>query len=126
MKKIRIEISKLPEDEEIAQITRGRSGGGAVSNQLNMSVVDLSDEQRQEMGIDTGGILVQDVDAGPAQKAGIRKGDVVLLLNNTTVKDVKHFAELVEGLPEGKSIPILIQRQGNPIFLAFRISGEKD
>ena len=126
-KTLKIKISKLPEDEQLAQSGSaggGQGGGASASNPLNIAVVNLDDDQRKEMGIDNGGVLVQEVDDGPASKAGIRNGDVIILMNNTKVKNVKNFNELVKGLPSGKSIPILIQRQGNPIFLAFRLSGK--
>lgn len=126
MKTIKIKISKLPEDEQLAKARVGGQDGGTSSNPLNISVVNLDDDQRKELGVEKGGVMVQNIDEGPARKAGMRNGDVIVLLNNTKVKDVKHFDELVKGLPDGKSIPILIQRQGNPIFLAFRLSGEGD
>ena len=124
MKTIKIKISKLPEEKELAQAAGGGQGGGSTANPLNISVVDLDDAQRKEFAIDNGAVMVQEVDEGPGRKAGMRTGDVIILLNNTRVKNIKHFDELAQGLPTGKSIPILIQRQGNPIFLAFRLSGE--
>jgi serine protease Do len=51
----------------------------------------------------------------------VRNGDVMLLLNNLKIKDAKHFKELVNTLPKNKSVPILIQRKGGPIFLALRL-----
>jgi len=48
---------------------------------------------------------------------------VLLLLNNQQVQDVEQFEKLVKDLPKDKSIPILIQRQGNPIFLALKLNG---
>ncbi len=45
----------------------------------------------------------------------------MLLLNNIKIKNAKHFEELVNQLPKDKSVPVLIQRRGGPIFLALRI-----
>ena len=61
----------------------------------------------------------------PAKQAGIRKGDVILLLNNVKVKDADHFKTLVASLPAGKSVPILVQRRGGPIFLAMKLAEEE-
>ena len=61
------------------------------------------------------------VQAGPARKAGVRRGDVILMLNNVEVTDAKQFRELVENLPAGKSVPLLVQRRGGPVFLALKI-----
>ena len=125
-KMLKIKISKLPEDEALAQAGGDGGKGGAIipSNPLSVTVADLDDNQRRDLGIDKGGVMVQDVDDGPASKAGIRNGDVILLLNNTKVISVDQFDELMKGLPAGKSIPVLVQRQGQPLFLALRLSEE--
>ena len=46
---------------------------------------------------------------------------MILMVNNIRVKDSSHFKELVADLPGGKAVPILVQRQGNPLFLALKV-----
>ena len=70
-------------------------------------------------------MLVEKVQPGPAASAGVREGDVILLINNTKIESVAQFNEFMDGLPAGKSIPMLVQRRGNPIFLAFRLGDEE-
>ena len=60
--------------------------------------------------------------AASAASAGVRAGDVILQINNTKVTSAGQFRKLVEGLPAEKSVPMLVQRGGNPIFLAFRLA----
>lgn len=118
-KTIQVKISELPTDDEVVA-KNGIDKAEPDSNSLNVIAKDLSKEQKEEFEIDHG-VLVEDIHAGPAQKAGIRQGDVILLINNIKVKNVFHFNELIKGLPKGRSIPVLIQRQGGPIFLALKI-----
>ena len=120
-KTLTVNIAELPEEDEL----RIASGGGAnsiQSNTLNISVKDLTKEQRKELQIEDHGVLVDSVADGPAKKAGIRSGDVLLLINNIKVKDAEHFDEIAGKLPKDKSIPILIQRRGGPIFLALKLT----
>lgn len=112
-------IAELPEEDEIKLAARGDKGG-AKADKLGLSVTDLTDEMREKHEVKENGVLVEDVVSGPASRAGVRKGDVILMLNNTKVKDSAHFAELSKGLPAGKAVSVLIQRQGNPIFLALK------
>lgn len=123
--KLQITIAKLPDENEIS-ITSGGRQKGAEPNLLNMIVKELTEQQRKELEIEKHGILVQKVGIGPASRAGVRNGDVLLLMNNIKVRDVKHFQELVSQLPQDKSIPILIQRRGGPIFLALKLSDSED
>ena len=112
-------IAELPEEDEIKLAASGENGG-AEANKLGLSVTDLTDELRKKHQIEENGVLVEEVSPGPASRAGVRKGDVILMLNNTKVKDSAHFAELSKDLPTGKAVSVLIQRQGNPIFLALK------
>ncbi|MDX1513132.1 MAG: DegQ family serine endoprotease [Gammaproteobacteria bacterium] len=114
-----VEIAELPEEEEI-KLAAGGDPGAAKADKLGLSVTDLTDELRKKHEVKENGVLVEDVSPGPASRAGVRKGDVILMLNNTKVKDSAHFAELSKDLPEGKAVSVLIQRQGNPVFLALK------
>lgn len=115
---LRVTIAELPAEDKLA------GGGGALeSNVLGITVSNPTAEQKKALELEDYGVLIQGVGDGPAQKAGVRQGDVLLLLNNQQVQDVEQFEKLVKDLPKDKSIPILIQRQGNPIFLALKLNG---
>jgi len=114
-------IAELPADDEIRVASSGKDST-VKSNALNIAVKDLTQEQKKELEMEDHGVLVDAVSEGPAQKAGVRKGDVILLINNIKVKDARHFDEMVENLPKDKSIPILLQRRGGPIFIALKMS----
>jgi serine protease Do len=118
---LKIVVAELPTEEQVA------AGGGGTppgtQNSLQVIVRDLTQEERQQLE-QSDGVLVERVLPGPAASAGVRDGDVILLINNTKVESVAQFNELMSGLPAGKSIPMLVQRRGNPIFLAFRLGDE--
>ena len=66
-----------------------------------------------------GYLLVEDV-AGPAAQAGVRPGDVILGVNG---KSVKSMAEFRNATASGsKTVAILLERDGNQLFLPIRIS----
>ena len=120
---LNVTIAQLPDDGE----TPGGSQGSAPqqkSNALGITVKDLNDEQKKAQELEHG-VIITDVGDGPAQAAGIRNGDLLMMLNSVKIKNVKHFEEILAGLPENRSIPVLIQRGGNPIFLALKIAAEE-
>lgn len=121
--KMTVVIAELPAEDEMKKAAGPAKAEPRATNALNMSVTDLNDQQRQELQIDDQGVLVDSVTEGPAQKAGIRAGDVLLLLNNIKITSAKQFDQVVKSLPKNKSIPVLIQRRGGPMFLALKISG---
>ena len=75
---------------------------------LGLAVQELTPEQRKELDI-KGGVLVGGVD-GPAARAGLRQGDVVIAVNGEQIESVQQFKTLVDKAPEGKPLALLIQR----------------
>ena len=118
-KTLKVKIGELPAEEELAQ--RDIKPGKAKTDRLGMTVKNLTSEQRSQLGIKDRGVLVSHVEKGAAYSAGIRRGDVILMINNQDVKNSKQFRKLVKELPVGKSLPVLIQRRKSPIFLAMKI-----
>ena len=118
---LQVRISELPSDENMAESSEKPEK--SADNILNMAVSNLSNDQKSDFGIDDHGVLIDDIGSGPAEAAGIRSGDVLLLLNNIKVKNAGHFQKIVAALPKGKLIPVLIQRRGGPVFLALRLDG---
>jgi serine protease Do len=93
------------------------------SKLLGLSVGELTDEQRESLGLDSakGGVLVRQVVSGPAKSAGLREGDVILLVDGEKVQGVDDFEARLKSLPQGRSVAILVHRNGGPLFLALRI-----
>lgn len=123
MKTLEIQLGELPETE-VAMAPAVGKPSTVESNRIGLIVSELTGDVRQQLEVKENGVLVNEVNAGAAQKAGVRRGDVVLMINNVDIKDVKHFNQVVEALPENKSVPMLVQRRGGPVFLALKLAKE--
>ena len=64
---------------------------------------------------------MESVESGPAERAGVRGGDVILMLDNQSIESASHFRELLEGLQGGRSVAALVQRGDGRMFFAIRI-----
>jgi len=118
---IQVAIKELPEDEDKQVV--GSADPNLISNdRLGLSVRDLTPQQRKELQLKDQGILVEKVEDGPAQEGGILTSDIILMMNNVKIENSRQFKELANDLPPEKSIPLLIQRRGNPLFLALKIA----
>jgi serine protease Do len=115
---LNVVIAQLPSEKELALSDKPAP---AVANKIGLVVEDLTNEQRQRLDVKDGGVFVKDVNDGPALDAGIRRGDVILKIDNKDVKDAKQFRSIVKNLPKDRSLPVLIQRRQSPIFLALKI-----
>ena len=103
---------------------RSLTPGESNPNRLDIIVSNPTVAQRKSLDLEDYGVIVSSVSNGPGSQAGIRQGDVILLINNEKIKNIQKFDKVLSSLPKDKSIPVLIQRQGDPIFLAFRLKDE--
>jgi putative serine protease PepD len=66
-----------------------------------------------QVGNGDGGALITDVVAGgPAEKAGLRKGDLVTKIGSRTVNDSKALVGAIQAGKSGDQLPITIVRNG--------------
>lgn len=111
-------VGQVPGSDEVTATTGKRPSTDAST--LNLEVRDLTAEEKAQLQI-SGGVVVTNVMAGPAAAAGIRAGDVISTVNNERVNSVGDLRTIVGKLPNDKSIPVLIIRNGNPAFVVMRI-----
>jgi serine protease Do len=90
---------------------------------LGLKVRALNAKQHQTLGLGKGGLRVLEVLSGPAKDAGVRKGDVLKMINNEKILTVEQFKTIIEGLPKNEFVSILVQRREQPKFLALKVPG---
>ncbi len=104
------------------QISQNNDSGEASANLVGLTVGPLPQAAQERFDVEAG-VQVTAV-SGPAAAAGIQPGDIITLLNNRQVANVDQFTEIVESLPRGRSIAVLVVRGGNATFIPLRVPGE--
>ncbi|MEE4300937.1 MAG: DegQ family serine endoprotease [Pseudomonadales bacterium] len=119
--RIEVRVGELAEGgPQVAGAGPQRSTG----NVLGLAVRELPAAARERLDVD-GGVQVERVGEGsPAASAGLRPGDVITRLNNVAIDSVATFGGVVEELPRGRSIPVLVIRGGVATFIPLRIPDE--
>ena len=122
-REVSVVVGEMPDEARTAQRTpRGKPGAKPPAesvSRLGMTLSEPTAEQRKELKI-AGGILVEEA-TGPAAKAGIRRGDIVLAVNNQDVKSLEQFTQLMGQFEKGKIVAMLVRRGGNALYIPFRI-----
>ena len=88
------------------------------AERLGLSMLDLSPDQRKELEV-AGGVLVDEAH-GPAAKAGLQKGDVILSVNNVEIKSTDGFTQALSHLDPKKAVALLIRRGGSAEFVSVK------
>jgi serine protease Do len=74
----------------------------------------------------TGALVAGVQKEGPAAKAGIQRGDVIIKFNDATVHDEHELPELVARTPLGHKVPIELIRGGKRMTIDATIAELKD
>ena len=88
---------------------------------LGINIQNLTDDTAKAMELkDTAGVLVSNVKAGSAaDKAGIKRGDVIMEINRQAVATVESVQSALEKSGD-RPILLLVSRRGTTSFLTVR------
>lgn len=82
--------------------------------QLGIAVQPLTQELATGLGLkDTKGVLIADLSAGsPADRAGLRRGDVIRAINGQEVNDPNSLRNRISSMQPGSEVTLTILRNG--------------
>jgi Do/DeqQ family serine protease len=103
---------------ETGEVTRGW---------LGVSIQPMTPELAESFGLDhVSGALVNQVLAGsPAEKAGVKRGDVLLTYDGKPVRGVRELQLLVANTPAGSKVELIVLRQGKRLTLPVAIAAQQ-
>jgi serine protease Do len=93
------------------------ASGEVQPGQLGLGLRPLTREERKQAGVEQG-MVIENV-AGPAARAGIEAGDVLLAINGRPVQSIEQVKSVLAGKP--KSVALLVQRDGDKIFVPVKL-----
>jgi serine protease Do len=117
-RELQVVVTELQEDRTARAPRRGGKPA-PTAGVHGMTLSELTETQRKELKVQ-GGVFVEAVQGGAAQRAGIRRGDVILAVNNVDVKSIEHFRELMAQADKGRIVALLVRRGPNSIYIPFR------
>ena len=88
--------------------------GKVVRGWLGVVIQEITPDLKDKLNLkDDSGALVSDVaEGGPAEKAGMKRGDVILSFDGKDIKESKELPYIVSSTPVGKTVPVVIMRKG--------------
>ena len=110
-----VEVKLGNADSQMAQADSSSATGQG--GDLGLAMRPLSGDERREAKVE-GGLLIEDV-AGPAARAGVQQGDVLLAINGQPVQSVAQVQGVLKNKP--KNVALLVQRDGETIFVPIRL-----
>ena len=83
---------------------------------LGVMIQKLTPELAESFGLQqTSGALVSEVMAnGPADKGGLKRGDVIVQFGTEEIDSVASLPKVVAAVPPGQTVPVKVLRDGKP------------
>lgn len=117
---VKVTIGQLPDSDMASLDIEKSSVEQSKVGLLGMNVRDLSKDEKKQLELEYG-VLVESVEADSvAANAGIKQGDIILMLNKQKMKNVKIYKSTVGAMKKEKSAAVLIRRGKGSQFLVLK------
>jgi serine protease Do len=95
---------------------------------LGVSLAEIDANRAKELKLkeDYGVEITRVEDGSPAEKAGVKPGDVVLEYNGQRVEGMEQFGRMVRETPPGREVKLTISRDGAPQTLTAMLASRKE
>jgi len=101
---------------------RGLRVGGGGRLGVRLEEVDKDDMARLKLKAERGALVKSVEPDSPAQKAGLKEGDVIVSYEGENVRSASQLARLVRETPVGRAVTIEVSRDGSPQTLTATLA----
>ncbi len=110
-------LDELTQETASPRPTRGGGSGSEGGGKLGLNARPLNKQDAARIGI-AGGLMVESV-SGPAARAGVQRGDIILSVNNQPVSSAEQLRQQISAA--GDRFALLILREDARIFVPIRV-----
>jgi len=116
-RELNIAIGEFPEDEKIAKKKE------EPEQKFGLAVINITPQIASRFDLSSKeGVIVSSVSRGSvASEAGFRRGDIIIEINNTTIKNLEDYNNRLDEIGKGNSALFLVKRGENTIYLGLKI-----
>ena len=107
--------------DQTGQTRRAGRDENSRQNSLGLRVSELEQELAEQLEVKGGVVVNQVLSGSAAEKAGLRRGDVIVQLDFADVHDPDSFAAVLGNLDQGEVVPVLFYRNGIAAFRTIRV-----
>ncbi|CAN6134347.1 DegQ Trypsin-like serine proteases, typically periplasmic, contain C-terminal PDZ domain [Methylophilaceae bacterium] len=119
-KTLNIGVGEMPSDGSETAAPSTKPNGKVEANKIGLTLKELTVQQKKKLNGKNGLLVVESV--GAAAQAGIRRGDVILGLNNNESQSVEQFNKQINAVSAGKTVAVLVQRGESTLYVPIKVT----
>jgi serine protease Do len=116
-----IVVGETPDEKSAKRPPAAKKSGGESLSKLGLAVSDLTSDLKKELNVNNG-VVVENAD-GAAARAGIRRGDVILAVNNQDVKSIDDLNRLLTAGDRPRTVALLVKRGEGSLYVPLKLGG---
>ncbi len=117
-KRLNLSVGEMP-SEGIQMSENEKPPAQVKANKIGLILKELTPQQRKQLKGKNGLLVVSST--GAAAEAGVRRGDVVLGLNNNESQSVTEFNKQISAVKAGKTVAVLVQRANSTLYVPIKV-----
>ncbi len=113
----------IPADTVTAVVAQLKAKGAVIRGWVGIQVTSVTEELAQKLGVAEarGALIVEPLANGPAAKAGLVAGDIVVSINDVPIKDDRELVRRIGALAPGTSVEVGILRKGKTLTIKLTL-----
>ena len=119
VKTLNIGVGETPTDPNLA-VPAAKPAPKAEANKIGLTLKELTLAQKKKLN-GKNGLLVAE-STGAAAQAGIRRGDVILGLNNSETQSVEAFNKQINAVAAGRTVAVLVLRGDGTLYVPIKVA----
>ena len=118
-KNLNIGVGEMP-NETVEAAAPSKPPAKTEVNKIGLTLKELTPQQKKRLNGKNGLVVTESV--GVAAQAGIRRGDVILGLNNAESQSVELFNKQINAIAAGKTVAVLVLRGENTLYVPIKVT----
>ena len=118
-----IPIDKAEESlQQLMNLKTREKVDASQASYLGIRGEDVSAEASELYGIPAGAVITEVVENGPADQAGVKKGDILTELDGRSISSMAQLQDVLQYYAAGETVDLVVQRSDNGEYQAQTLS----
>lgn len=119
VKTLQLGVGEMPNEQNEAPVA-SKETAKPEANRIGLTLRELTPQQKKKLNGKNGLLVIEST--GAAAQAGIRRGDVILGLNNNESQSVELFNKQINAVGAGKTVAVLVLRGESTLYVPIKVS----